>query len=195
MSGADRVLTLLADPWTTTAVGPHADGPAPAPVTGGAVVARPRVTEGRVVVRRAAWTMPVDAVPWPTDGQDDADLLRCAERWRRTHDLPHEVYVRISRTALTMDPAARKPVWLDLRSPHAWRHVAAMVGPDAVGVELVEALPARGQQWLRDPDGRPRTVEHIELVRWPDADVAAPATSGASGAHDSDPTRGTGGAS
>jgi len=160
-SGVERLLTVLADPWLL----PRAGAPAFASLADAEqVVATPRRVNGSIVTRRATWSVPRAALPAPTE--DDAELLRSFGRWRRSHSLPDEVFVRCVRQHFPGDPVSRKPVPVDLRSPHALRMLAALVTPDVAGLEITEALPAAGQLGHVDDEGGHRAVEHLLLLEW-----------------------------
>jgi hypothetical protein len=62
----------------------------------------------------------------------------------------------------------RKPVAIDLRSPHSLRLLETMLAEarrrdDLRGVEFTEALPAPSE-YARASDGSLRAVEHVVLL-------------------------------
>ena len=109
------------EPWPTTA---HA----------------PRLTVGRVVLRREGWAAPASAIP------------RSAEElaaWARELGMPRQVFVKT--------PIERKPFYLDLDSlvlrRIALRHIRAAASTEEP-VRFSEMLPGPDECWLTDPDGR-----------------------------------------
>ncbi|MFD2757336.1 lantibiotic dehydratase [Gulosibacter faecalis] len=158
--GPERMLSVLADPWHRPRVGLPTF-----PVLGDATEIRQfaRRESGRVVLRRAAWTVPTAQLP--EHEADPATLLRTFGAWRREQGLPDEVFVRVVRQQLRLGSTARKPVWVDLRSAHALEHLYSLVDDDTAGLEFTEALPASGEH-PRGGDGRRRAVEHLVFVDW-----------------------------
>lgn len=63
-----------------------------------------------------------------------------------------------------LDANRRKPMWLDLSSPHAVATALPLIaGAHTLRVE--EALPGREHAWVAGPDG-PRTCEHVSFLAW-----------------------------
>lgn len=165
VAGPAGVLITLGDPWIVGA----RTGREP---TGAHL---PRTGEGRVVLRRARWTIPPGDLPRRDAGEDDVDFLVRVESWRRRHALPPELFLTPRRDRRTIRPAARKPLWLRLDSLHSLRAIERAVDADTA-LELVEALPGRGQHWVRGDDGEPRAAEWVAFVNWPVAGLAPDAT-------------------
>lgn len=171
LSGPERILAVLADPWRLPRVG----APTFAALADlDRVVRLPRRVNGRIVLRRAVWTVPTAFLP-ALDG-DDAELLHEIGCWRRAQGIPAQVFVRLVRVRPVFDPVRRKPVAVDLRSPHSLRLLLAILadarGRDELrGVEITEALPAP-HEFARASDGSHRAVEHLVLIE-DEADVAA----------------------
>ncbi|GIF05438.1 lantibiotic dehydratase [Actinoplanes siamensis] len=96
----------------------------------------PRLSAGDVVVQRERWRVSVPAI----ERRDPAAQFARVRRWRRAIGLPERVFAR---------PAgAPKPFFVDFRNPllvDLFLHWA----PAGADVELTEALPDRGQLWLR----------------------------------------------
>ena len=111
----------------------------------------PRLTAGRVVVRRECWSIPARDLP-----SDPADLPAFA----RDRGMPRRLFAR--------SPLERKPMYLDTESPtlarvlcrHA-RHAAAEAA--AQPVRFTEMLPTPEQCWLTDPEGN-RYVSELRIV-------------------------------
>lgn len=164
ISGPVRHLLAVSSPW---ALDHHPrdrfrDTPRPAPAPDD-VVESPRVTEGRVVLQRRCWRMPRAAFPLADTDSIDRHAMTAFDRWRSKHDMPAELFVRVERRSQDFGPNP-KPLWLHTASPPALAKVARSVTADVSSVLVVEALPARGQHWLRDRDGDPRVAEHAVLV-------------------------------
>jgi hypothetical protein len=100
---------------------------------------QPRLTVGRVVLRRESWAAAA-AIP------DAPDELAA---WAHRLGMPRRVFVKT--------PVERKPFYLDLDSAVlrrvALRHVRAAAASEEP-VRFSEMLPDPDQCWLRDPDGR-----------------------------------------
>jgi hypothetical protein len=113
------------------------------------VRSRPRLEVGRIVLARAAWSLPAHQFPLRKKGESDAvHLLRLA-RWRDEHGIPRQCFVRLTATASGAGQdwslsKARKPLYLDFAN---WflltafdRALVHLRHPDAV-VVFEEALP------------------------------------------------------
>ena len=110
---------------------------------------QPRLTAGRVVLRRECWAAQADGIP----GAPDAFVA-----WARGRGMPRRVFVKT--------PVERKPFYLDLDSPVlrriALRHIRAAAG-SAEPVRFSEMLPDPDHCWLGDPEGR-RYASELRLI-------------------------------
>jgi hypothetical protein len=111
----------------------------------------PRLTSGRLVIRRESWNIPAREIP-----ADPSDIPAFA----RERGMPRHVF--------TKSPLERKPMYLDIESSalarvfcrHARR--AAADAP-AQPIRFTEMLPTPAQCWLSDPEGN-RYVSELRLV-------------------------------
>ncbi len=111
----------------------------------------PRVTIGRTVLAREAWSVPAAEVP---------ERAEDVPAFARDRGMPRRVFHK--------SPLERKPMYLDAESPvlarilcrHA-RHAAAQ-SPRA-RIRFTEMLPTPEQCWLADPQGN-RYVSELRLV-------------------------------
>ncbi|NUR84975.1 MAG: hypothetical protein HOY71_12900 [Nonomuraea sp.] len=156
-----RLLAVLADPWINAA--PYSDYTMVKAFElqahcGPGVVHLPRQTIGRVVTRRESWIVPVDLLP---------GAVLDADRFRRAHGMPEEVFAhQLGATTMSMS-GERKPLWVSLASPLSLGALAQWLRPETRHVRVVEALPARNRHPQLDAAGRRRATEHAVLVRWP----------------------------
>ncbi|MGH3829698.1 MAG: lantibiotic dehydratase [Pseudonocardiaceae bacterium] len=125
---------------------------------------RPRLELGRLVLLRAAWSLPAEHVPLRAKGESDAASLLRFARWREWHGIPRRCFVRVvapvdgTRRDRTRTKA-RKPLYLDFTN---WflltafeRSLTHRERSDAV-VVFEEALP--------DLADAPRYGEHGQRV-------------------------------
>jgi hypothetical protein len=110
---------------------------------------RPRLEMGRIVLVRAAWSLPAEHLPLRAKGESDAAFLLRVARWRDQHGIPRQCFVRVVAPAGSTRRSrsrnkARKPLYLDFAN---WflltafeRSLAAPESRDAV-VVFEEALP------------------------------------------------------
>lgn len=161
--GVYRLLLVLADPWINGAA--QVDRPVTAAPRDGRIRSLPRRTSGRVVLRRASWLVPADALPFDADA-DPVTLVPAVDAWRREHGLPAQVFCHKVTTAPT-GRTDRKPMWLDWASPLALDAVRRWLDPAPPYVRLVEALPTTAGHPLQDRAGGHRAAEHVALLRWP----------------------------
>ncbi|MFB9903691.1 hypothetical protein [Allokutzneria oryzae] len=157
--GLHRLLSALANPWVL----PRGYGDRPfltAPRDTTEVVALPRRTVGRTVVERASWLCPVDRLPLPRKGESESDMVLRANRWRREHGIPAEVFCR------RVEDFTAKPLWTDLRSAVSLA-VLRQELPEHGWVRVTEALPGSREHSLRSPSGQRLASEYAVGLRWP----------------------------
>jgi len=165
--GPVRLLLVLADPWVNASSMGKIDNPRlPLEPVPREVERHPRWADGRLVLRRELWRVPLAQWPTPETGERDLAYLHRVERWRERHGLPLEAFVTLVRPNSALDAGKRKPMWLAFDSLHALRRVASALAEDVVCVRVVEALPGREQHWARDEEGAPRATELISLLAW-----------------------------
>jgi len=119
----------------------------------------PRITIDRLVVSRETWRIPVDEPEFPRLGEP-AERFAAARRWARDKGLPRWVFLST--------PSEPKPLFMDFESPIAVEELARILrrDPQADGkrsFKVSEMLPALGQVWLPDAEGRVYTSE-LRLV-------------------------------
>lgn len=105
----------------------------------------PRLTFGRVVIRRAEISFPIDQVPRRSAGETDAESLLRLAGWARAEGVPRRFFLRVvspdSDWVQRVFAKSRKPMYIDLASP-ALRAVFEHTLRDVSGrVVVEEALP------------------------------------------------------
>jgi hypothetical protein len=142
-----------------------------------ALVHRPRLQLGRVVLGRAAWVAPPASVPLGDRSRPAFERALIVESWRRRHEVPPRCYVRSGEiTALGPVPdqltfalamrrnKARKPVYVDFESP-LFIPVFERAVRDAGRVLLIEeALPGEDDLLARF-GGEGHACEFIFTIR------------------------------
>ena len=110
----------------------------------------PRVTVGRMVLRREGWSIPAAEIP--ERGDDVAAFAR-------DRGMPRRVFMK--------SPLERKPMYLDTESPvlsrilcRQARHARETPG---ARMEFTEMLPAPEECWLADADDE-RYVAELRMV-------------------------------
>ena len=170
MAGVVRLMLCLADPWVNGAYhlacarNPWELLPPPGP----GLHEMPRLTHGRLVLKRRTWRLAPAEFPQPAPGEGAPAYFMRMDEWRRAHALPEEVFLTLEQRGWPGgDPADRKPSWLSFRSAHAVLAAAASrrLG-QARALRLTEALPAAGGFWVRDADGAGRATEHVSFLQW-----------------------------
>jgi hypothetical protein len=127
----------------------------------------PRMTIGKVVIRRESWSLPPGEVPSAPD-----EIPAFAQK----HGMPRRLF--------TKSPLERKPMYLDVESPalarifcrHARR--AAAEAPHAA-IRFTEMLPTPEQCWLHDLEGN-CYVSEVRMVAVAEPGGATAADAGAS---------------
>jgi hypothetical protein len=122
----------------------------------------PRLRCGRVIVQRRTWTVSSEELGRGDFTGISRDLVVAVEKLRSMKDWPRFVYIRPTEQALRRSGAEgrdkdTKPVFIDLESYlfleifHRWLTKSGQI-------EVTEMLPAPGDLWWREHDGR-RTFE------------------------------------
>lgn len=109
----------------------------------------PRITIDRVVIQREEWRFEPGSLSFAW-ARTPLDRFAAAGEWRGAHGLPRMVFVRI--------PEERSPFYLDFESPHLVEILAKNIRKASM-VTLTEMLPAIGESWLHDAEGRTYTSE------------------------------------
>jgi hypothetical protein len=164
LTGAIRLLLLIADPWISLFRVDNERRPfdPPEPIHD-RVVRMPRAQVGRVVYARERWRLPTSLFPRPKSGETTPRYLGRLDQWRRTNRIPLEVFVHLHEGQQSL--TNRKPMWMAFDSPYSIWAVHRALTDTTVTVDLVEALPARREHWYRDRDGAVRATEMMALVR------------------------------
>jgi len=110
---------------------------------------RPRILLGDLVIAREQWRFEPEEMPFVHSG-DRVDRVLEACCWARRHGLPRFVFVKV--------PAEPKPFYVDFLSP-ILLEIFARRARRAAAVTVTEMLPAHGQHWLTDAEGRIYTCE------------------------------------
>lgn len=122
------------------------------PAGADAVVRRPRVEVGTVVLRRASWAVPVGYVPCAEPGESDADYWLRLLAWLRGRHIPTQCFVRVRPAEHGSDPdtesmtrwlldKAHKPVYVDFANWYLVMGFQRMLDDDGATVVLEEVLP------------------------------------------------------
>jgi hypothetical protein len=130
----------------------------------------PRITVDRLVVARESWTMTVGDCPVTAASQERNEYL-ALRRWRAAAGLPECVFVKLATEV--------KPMFVDMTSPNYASMLAATLRAarraqgDGAVFQVTEMLPAPGEAWVPDADGR-RYVAELRLHVRDDRAVHAP---------------------
>jgi hypothetical protein len=110
----------------------------------------PRVTIGRMVLRREGWSIPATEIP---------ERAEDVAAFARDRGMPHRVFMK--------SPLERKPMYLDVESPtlsrilcRQARHARETPG---TRMEFTEMLPGPDECWLADADGN-HYVSELRMV-------------------------------
>ncbi|HMB52749.1 MAG TPA: lantibiotic dehydratase, partial [Thermoanaerobaculia bacterium] len=144
------------------------------------VAYRPRIVfDGRLVVARRRWKVPSELFPRREAAESDAAYFLRADRWRRSHGVPCEVFVSLRPIVGVPQPKTdeiekrelrahvHKPQYVDFANPLLVDLFGRLVeedDPRRTSILLHERLPAR--RHLAAADGEAGRAEHhvTELV-------------------------------
>lgn len=170
LRGAVRLFMTLVDPWVVGHRVGHVrypfDDPEDQPV---GIEYMPRLSNGRIVLRRACWRVPQQEFPVQSSGESGAAYMRRVLYWQQSHGIPTEVFISQVRKSFTWETNKRKPMWVRFDSYHSLVALKPLLEEDSVCLKLIEALPGRNDHWVAADDHLPRVAEFLALVRWPEA--------------------------
>ena len=131
----------------------------------GRVLHAPRLTIGRVVLRRATWVAQPGTLPRRPPGQSDADFLLAVTNWLTENNMPHRFFVSVLRMrAIAVGSAAgdrsRKPMFVDVGSPPLMSAFERLAGDPASAAVFYEVAPEPDAA-IVDQDGVPRVTEFV----------------------------------
>jgi hypothetical protein len=110
---------------------------------------QPRITIDRLVLSREQWVLQVADSGWAF-AKDERERYLLARRWRREHQLPERVFLRVPVEAKPVATDFRSIVLINLFAKHVRQTKAAGYAEYTVS----EMLPDLGQLWLADHAGR-----------------------------------------
>ncbi|WP_037604490.1 lantibiotic dehydratase [Streptacidiphilus rugosus] len=156
--GENPLLLRPDQPLRHDAAAGRDDGPA-------RVLHAPRLAVGRVVLRRAAWVARPGAVPRRPAGGSDADFLLRLTAWLAEHGVPPRFFASvlpagIGPAASLARDRARKPLLVDIGSPHLVLAFERLAADPAGAAVLTEVLP-EPETALTDQEGLPRVTEYL----------------------------------
>ncbi|MBK3639405.1 lantibiotic dehydratase [Streptomyces sp. MBT33] len=131
----------------------------------GRVLHAPRLTIGRVVLRRATWVAQAGTLPYRPAGQSDADFLLAVTAWLAEHGIPPRFFVSVLRPraiaagALAGD-RTRKPMYVDIGSPPLVRAFERLAGDPSSAAVFHEVAP-EPENAIADHRGVPRVTEYV----------------------------------
>ncbi|MFJ5306831.1 lantibiotic dehydratase [Streptomyces sp. NPDC088350] len=131
----------------------------------GRVLHAPRLTIGRVVLRRATWVAQAGTLPRRAAGHSDADFLFTLTTWLARHNIPPRFFVSVLRPraiaagALAGD-RTRKPMYVDIGSPPLVRALERLTGDPAGAAVFYEVAP-EPETAIVDHRGVPRVTEYV----------------------------------
>ncbi|MGW2373424.1 lantibiotic dehydratase [Kitasatospora sp. NPDC001683] len=131
----------------------------------GRVLHAPRLTIGRVVLRRATWVAQPGTLPRRGAGQPDADFLLTLVTWLAEHGIPPRFFVSVLRTGAVSAGAfagdrARKPMYVDIGSPPLVLAFERLARDPACAAVFQEVAP-EPETAIVDDRGAPRVTEYV----------------------------------
>ncbi|MFD9686035.1 lantibiotic dehydratase [Kitasatospora sp. NPDC059088] len=131
----------------------------------GRVLHAPRLSIGRVVLRRATWVAQPGTLPCRAAGQSDPDFLLLLTTWLTELGMPPRFFVSVLPTGVVADGSvasdrSRKPVYVDIGSPPlvlAFERLAR----DPANAAVFQEVAPRPEAALLDHQGVPRVTEYV----------------------------------
>lgn len=139
---------------------------------GDAVIRRPRVRHGAVVISRKSWSAPVSAMPERTPAMSEADWYLTWRRWKRQHGLPDRTFATIHKASPDGGgdgdgggwADASKPLYVDFDSQLSLTVLDGLIKTGASRVVFREMLPGEDSLWVRSARGRHVAEMVVELT-------------------------------
>ncbi|RKT19888.1 lantibiotic biosynthesis dehydratase-like protein [Streptomyces sp. 1114.5] len=131
----------------------------------GRLLHAPRLSIGRVVLRRATWVAQPGTLPRRAAGQSDADFLLALTAWLTEHGLPLRFFVSVLRTGASgagpfAGDRSRKPVYVDIGSPPLVLAFERLARDPASAAVFQEVTPGP-ETALLDHQKVPRVTEYV----------------------------------
>jgi len=129
---------------------------------GGGVRRWPRIVfEERLVLQRRRWDFPKALLPLRERGESPLAYFRRVDRWRRLHELPRHVFVRLGPAydSKLRNKDDRKPQFVSFDSPLLVSVFEKLLPKTEAALEISEMLPAPEQ--LTRIDGKRHVTEHV----------------------------------
>ncbi len=125
----------------------------------------PRLSIGRVVLRRATWVAQPGTLPRRAAGRSDADFLLALTAWLTEYGLPPRFFVSVLPTGVVTDGSfasdrSRKPMYVDIGSPPLVLAFERLARDPASAAVFQEVTP-RPEAALTDHQGVPRVTEYV----------------------------------
>jgi hypothetical protein len=116
----------------------------------------PRLWLGRLLILRRRWIVPIDRIPtW--DGPE-ADAFLAVQRWRRSLEIPDQIFLVERVISPNSSSKAFKPQYIDFRSPELVTLFRASIATADEPVTIEEAVPTP-EAFPVDTGGERRGVE------------------------------------
>ena len=116
---------------------------------------KPRITiDNQLVIQRMTWFFTVEDLPFLQKNQSEKDYFLTVQKWQKTHDLPHLVYVSIPHfqpqtDKINQDAAPQgddyKPQMIDFQNPLLVTLFARIIKKVPSQLIVEEMLPAEEQ--------------------------------------------------
>ena len=133
----------------------------------------PRVTLGRLVLARAAWSVPSEDVPRPLRAESNAAYFLRVMRWKQEIGLPDVVFAKADVYSMSgIFQRKHKPFLVDFRNPWCVWSIPRMLVPEAQRITFTEMLP--GQSDLFATRGGEPVVSELQVeITWRETTIGA----------------------
>ncbi len=139
----------------------------------------PRKQQGRLVLRRARWRIPIHLFPRKELRETDFSYFRRLRKWQRANGIPEEVYISGEFGRDRLEAKKRKSMWMSFESYHSLEAAIPSVIQDDVNcVSLTEALPKLADHWFVGSDGLRYATQCSALLSWPRTKTMVLSTTG-----------------
>ncbi|WDU79255.1 MULTISPECIES: lantibiotic dehydratase [Lysinibacillus] len=127
----------------------------------------PRIEEGRMVMRRARWRIPLHMFPFKQHHESDFTYFLRVNGWRRENHLPEEAFFCVeTNSSKDLDPKKRKPIYVHFGSPHTLEVIQSYKKTNGLSFALTEVFPSREEHWISTAKNEFHATEFLSLCKW-----------------------------
>ncbi|ANB62155.1 lantibiotic dehydratase [Anoxybacteroides amylolyticum] len=166
IQGPGKILLTLINPWMIDT--PYGINPRPWEKVNrvNEIQYIPRQQQGRIVLKRAQWIIPIKLLPPFGKYDGDVEIMLKLQRFIDKYQIPTEVFLTQAEGTVSKNPL--KPIWIHFHNPYSIEVLKRHVTQDIEYIVLTEALPNHRTCWMKNKSGKPIISEFMCLGKLTD---------------------------